>query len=113
MLTHKQNPKDYDGNKIIARLSFGREFSARSWAQVSWRHNRAMLSDTPETDCSARQIHSIDVERLQSACQESEMRQRIHGEPSKLLIETTNHYLLETEIIASFTEHPKCDFLIP
>jgi hypothetical protein len=30
----KKNPKDYDGDKIIARLSFGREFSARSWAQV-------------------------------------------------------------------------------
>jgi hypothetical protein len=31
----KQRPGRFDGNKIIARLSFAEEFSARSWAQVS------------------------------------------------------------------------------
>ena len=31
----KQRPGRYDGSKIIARLSFAEEFSARSWAQVS------------------------------------------------------------------------------
>lgn len=30
----KQYPEDYDGCEIIARLSFGEEFSARSWVQV-------------------------------------------------------------------------------
>ena len=31
----KQRPGLYDGSKIIARLSFAEEFSARSWVQVS------------------------------------------------------------------------------
>ncbi|KAH9986743.1 hypothetical protein BJV74DRAFT_514768 [Russula compacta] len=29
-------PKDYDGCEIIARLSFGEEFSARSWVQIRY-----------------------------------------------------------------------------
>ena len=33
----KQRLGCYDGSKIIARLSFAEEFSARSWAQVSER----------------------------------------------------------------------------
>jgi hypothetical protein len=31
----KQRPGRYESSKIIARLSFAEEFSARSWAQVS------------------------------------------------------------------------------
>jgi len=48
----KQRPGRYEGSKIIARLSFGEEFSARSWAQ----------------------LHSIDGSRLVSAYSEEEMR---------------------------------------
>jgi len=70
---YSRNPKDYNGDKIIERLDFGMEFSARSWAQ----------------------IHSIDVERLQSACRESEMREGL------------------LKIITSFLDQPNRDFLVP
>jgi len=49
-----RRPGRYDGRKIISRLSFAEEFSARSWAQ----------------------LHSIGGSRLVSVCSEEEMR---HG----------------------------------
>ena len=53
---------------------------------------RVLPANTTETDGSARQIHSIDVERLQSVCREEEMRQGLQREPS--CIETALTYLL-------------------
>jgi len=49
-----KRPGRYDGSRIIARLSFAEEFSARSWAQ----------------------LHSFDGSGLVLACSEEEMR---HG----------------------------------
>ncbi|KAI0295867.1 hypothetical protein B0F90DRAFT_1136260 [Multifurca ochricompacta] len=49
---YTRHTRDYDGREIIAHLSFGEEFSARSWAQM----------------------HTIDPKRLEDACSEAEMR---------------------------------------
>ena len=88
------------------------EFSARSWAQVGEGTIRVLLGNTPESDCSSAQVHSIDVERLQSACRESEMRDGLLSEPSTLHGED-DLCLPVTEIIASFLDQPNRDFLVP
>ncbi len=47
----KQHPEDYSFQEVIAHLSFGEEFAARSWAQVSGsringRKQRLILTGT-------------------------------------------------------------------
>jgi len=46
----KQSLGRYDNRKIIARLSFAEEFSARSWAQVSEETIRTLGAHMIETD---------------------------------------------------------------
>jgi len=70
------------------------------------------LGNAPESDCPAAQIHSIDVERLQSACQESEMREGLLSEPDTLRGDD-DLCLPVTEIITSFLDQPNRDFLVP
>ena len=81
----KQRPGLYDSSKIIARLSFAEEFSARSWAQVSKGN---VVAHMIEADEWARQLHSIDGSRLVSVCSEEEMRYGLRRESSTGLDKT-------------------------
>jgi hypothetical protein len=76
----KQRPELYDGSKVIARLSFAEEFSARSWAQVS----EGIICGAHDRNEWARQLHSIDGSRLVSVCSEEEMRYGLRRESSAL-----------------------------